>query len=150
MPRTDVAYGKSYRPCPCAQMHEKDTAGNTYFTATCYSPKRKPCKITDSGQVGICMGGTYQGKRYTSCPYYVRNAKIKVPKRTKSNSLGMIVGCGVGFIIFFSVAVACLKDDLKVSWLSAIIFFALAIACIAPLFMKSDKIDTDKKDRKKK
>lgn len=150
MPRTDVAYGKSYRPCPCAQMHEKSTSDNTYFTATCYSPKRKPCKITDTGQVGICMGGTYQGKRYTSCPYYVRNAQIKVPKRTKSNSLGVIVGSWFGFIFFLALAISCLKGDLKVTGLTAIICLAIAIACVAHLFIKSDKIDTTPKDRKKK
>lgn len=150
MPQTKVVYGKSYRPCPCAQIHDEETTNNTYFTVTCHSPKRKTCKLTDWHETGICMGRTYMGKRYTSCPYYVRNAKIKVPKRTKSNSLGNIVSHVLGFIIFFAIASACMKGDLKVTWLSALFFFALAVASIVPLFMKSNKIDTGKKDRKKK
>lgn len=155
MPQTNVVYGKSYRTCPCAQIHDEETTNTTYFTVTCYSPKRKPCKLTDWRETGICMGRTYQGKRYTSCPYYVRNAKINVPKRTKSNSLGNIAFHVGGFIIFFAIAAACMKGDLKVTWLSALFFGALAIIWIAPLFMKSDIMDnpkknTDKKDRKKK
>ena len=150
MPQTDIAYGKSYKSCPCAQVHEKETTVNTYFTVTCYSPKRKPCKLTDWREMAMCLGRTYKGKRYTSCPYYVRNAKIKVPKRTKSNSLKNIAIHVLGFVFFLAVANSFLKGDLKETWLSVLFFFALAIASIAPLFMKNDKIDPDKKDRKRK
>lgn len=149
MPKTNVAYGNSYKPCPCAQIHEYTTTGNTYYTATCYSPKReRGFDIPENEQIRICMGGTSHGKRYTSCPYYVKNAKINAPRRTRSNSPRNIASHILSCILFWMVASSCINSGAQYAGLFSFLFFVAGIACIVSLFTKDDKIDNNKRGRK--
>lgn len=149
MPKTNIVYGKKYRPCPCAQIHEHKTLDNTYFTAVCYSPKVIRKEIENSGQVRVCMGGTTNNKRYTSCPYYVRNADIKVPKRTRSNSDGNIIYHLIGWLACWISAKSCLNSESEYATIFALMFFILGIVCIVTLIKKDEKIDSKKRKEKK-
>lgn len=74
MPKTNHAIAKNYKACPFAEVHEYD--GN-YWEASCCSslnPKRGHYQRS-SAQTRICCGGTSNGKRYTSCPYYKKGTK---------------------------------------------------------------------------
>ena len=149
MPKTDVVYGKSYKPCPCAQINDYTTMNNTYFTSTCYSPKRGKCKISDAEQVRICMGGTSRGKRYTSCPYYVRNANIKVPKRTRSNSSRNIIYHLIGAILCLMIASSMINSGVQYSKGTGLMFLVAGLACIVSLFNPSGKVDNGKRRKRK-
>lgn len=146
MPKTDLVYGNNYRPCPCAQITERQTTSNTYFCAVCYSPNRiKSAKITDKSQVRICMGGTSQGKRYTSCPYYEKNAKISVPKRKKKSSLSNIAFHVAGFIIFGLMGMSFLGSGAAYSYFFGLLFIAIGVLCLVSLFQKSSIVKSRKR-----
>lgn len=151
MPKTNIAYGKSYKSCPCAQINDHTTTNNTYFTATCYSPKHnRPLKISDSDQTRVCMGGTSHGKRYTSCPYYVKNANINAPKVTKSNSATNVLYHVIGGVILLLIGSTCISSGVEYSAIIGFGFVILGILSIATLFKKNEKIDTGTKRKKKK
>ena len=150
MPKTNVAYGNTYKPCPCAQINDYTTSNNTYFTSVCHSPKRKPCKITEANQVRICMGGTSRGKRYTSCPYYVKNANVNVPKRTRSNSSGNLLSHIIGAVVCMFIAKSCLSSGVEYSGMLAILFFVIGLGCIITLFKTNEKVGNGKGGRKRR
>lgn len=143
MPKTDIVYGKDYKPCPCAQIQEYENNVNTYFTAVCYSPKRNGAhqKIQEPGQVRICMGGSSGKRRYTSCPYYVRGAQINVPRRTRRVSMKRAAGSIVIAFVCLAIAKSCLSSGDSNALLAAAVFGAIGIGCIASLFAKSGKMD---------
>lgn len=142
MPKTDIVYGKNYRPCPCAQIQEYENKVNTYFTAVCYSPKRNGAhqKIQETGQVRICMGGSTGKKRYTSCPYYVKGAQISVPKRKRRVSLQKSAGSVFIAVVCLAIAGSCLSSGNSNALLAAAVFGLVGIGCLVSLFTKSDKI----------
>lgn len=145
MPKTNIAYGKSYKPCPCAQINDYVTTNNTYFSCNCYSPKRggKHPKITDVAQTRICMGGVSGGKRYTACPYYVKGAQVKVPKRRVKNSSKRLTEHIIGFLICIWIASVCLKSGAQYSVLFGGMFALGGIMFLITLFTKNSKIDDE-------
>lgn len=151
MPKTNIAYGNVYKSCPCAQINDYTTTNNTYFKATCFSPKRNGAiKISESEQVRICMGGTSHGKKYTACPYYVKSAKINVPRRTRDNSLGNALYHIMGCITFMVIAKTLISSGVQYADIIGLMFAALAIACIVTLFKKDEKIDASNRRKKRK
>lgn len=147
MPKTDIAYGKSYRPCPCAQITDFVTAERTFYHATCYSPKRQQaCKFTDVDQARICMGGTSHGKRYTQCPYYVKNAQIRVAKRTRKSSRRVLSFYLGRLMIFWLIAYVCITSGEQYGTTFGFMFFVVGIMMgIVPLFAKDEIVDVKKR-----
>lgn len=84
----DFASGNSYRPCPCSIVKETPKAYITY----CKSKKNprtsdgENAVLISGERAAYCLGRTYQGKKYTSCPYYVKGGNRKTSATTKKNN----------------------------------------------------------------
>ena len=148
MPKTHIAYGGNYRACPCAQIIEKEySSGSTLYFCKCCSPKRELIKplLKEGDQVRICMGGSTGGKRYSSCPYYVRGKEIKGAGHKKRYGLGLLI-IYTGFVLLLaSVAWCCWTTEGPYSKACAIFFGLLAFGCAKGILeSKSENVHAGK------
>lgn len=106
MGREQYAYGNNYKHCPCGKIIDYRNSYGDSFQCKCCSPRRGlPVVLNDASQVKICIGGTVNGKRYTSCPYYVRGYKVKGNDRIARSSIATLVArwlCG-GLCIYIAI-----------------------------------------------
>ena len=147
-------YGRKYKACPCAQVVQRDTAYTAeLIEPTCYSPKRAyPKKISrrDIDQVRICIGGTAHGKKYTSCPYYVRNANTGKAGVVKKSTIGGFLTNLIMPVLFGYIALQLFEQGDSSSLWASLFFAFLAVIFFLPTIKPRDYIQSHKRSGKKK
>lgn len=127
----NILYGENYKVCPCAQIVYRDTAyTSALIQPTCHSPKRGfPHKINtkDIDQVRLCSGGTSHGKRYTSCPYYVKNPNINVEGVVRKSTVGGFLTDLLMPGLFIVIAFLLFKQHDSTSFWAGVFFLAIGI-----------------------
>ena len=154
MPRQkNEIYGQNYRACPCAQIVQRDTAYTArLIEPTCYSPKRgRPCKINvrDIDQVRICTGGSAHGRRYTSCPYYVKNANTGVKNVVRKTTIAGFLTNMIMPLLFGWIGILLFKEGGTTNIGVGVVFLLVAFGMFTSLFGNYSNI-SGKKTRKKR